>query len=423
MERLNRYRQLIGYSALLFVIWIVVKVLTLLRLPRPRKKSVGKTRVLFLECMGPPSAGYRHRSQGWVTVLNENDFEAECWYVMPYAEQVQLQKTPKSMLRLHAAYLRKRFVQCWRSADFDTVVVRRELLLYNDYGNLFFEKWMHRIHPHLILDIDDDIAAAKHEPRRISVVGKLLGEHPQKFTRSLAYYDSAIAASSYLRDKLISSQPNLQIKVIPTCVDYYKRKRKDYADRLASNRKLVIGWVGSSYNFHDLAVASEVLQTLVSRDAVEVLIVSNAKPDFKFPFTFAAWNEERELDNLLRVDIGIMPVEQSAEGRGKGGFKLIQYMGCGIVSIATALTVNEEIIEHNLNGFLVRDEDNWLDTLDYVIQQRNDFARIGNNAVSTVKEKFSYEANLHKYAALLSNTDEATNKRDLTNKQRQTKHG
>ena len=53
------------------------------------------------------------------------------------------------------------------------VIVRREILLYNDYGNLFFEKWMRKVHKNLLLDVDDD-----DKPDKNKLLGRCLGLAP-----------------------------------------------------------------------------------------------------------------------------------------------------------------------------------------------------------------------------------------------------
>ena len=55
----------------------------------------------------------------------------------------------------------------------------------------------------VVLDADDDISAAKHEPRTISGFGKLMLDHPQKFKASLQHYRKVIVASDYLKNLFI----------------------------------------------------------------------------------------------------------------------------------------------------------------------------------------------------------------------------
>ena len=402
MNRLLRYPFLLVYVLCFYAVFAVVKVLTALGLPRRRKASDVKS-VLFLECMGPPSAGYRHRSMGWVKELTANGMKAECWYVIPYPRQWKLQQTQTGILRLHFIYLFKRLVQCYKSASFDAVIVRREILIYNDYGNLFFEKWMLRMHTRLILDADDDISAAKREPRNISTFGRLMMEHSSKFKSSLQYFDKAIVGSEYLRNLFASWKQGLNeddITVLPACVDYYKHRRKDYSRQ---NETTVIGWVGSAYSLHNLYNVYPALETISKIHNINVLVVCNEPPkQAPFPVTFIPWSQEQELDNLMKIDIGIMPLADSDVSKGKGGFKLIQYMGCAIVSVATNVTINADIIEDGVNGFLVNRQSDWANVLDKVLNRKHEFEAIGRKAADTVRDHYSYEAKIGDFMSVLS---------------------
>jgi len=397
------YPLLVVYALCFYAVFVLVKVLTALGWPRQRRTN--GNRVLFLECMGPPSAGFRHRSQGWVNALNTNGREAVCWFVLPYNQQWKLQQTASGMLRLQLIYLFKRFVQCFKSAQFDTAIVRRELLLYNDYGRLFFEKWMRRIHTNLILDVDDDIGAAKREPRRISAFGKAMMEEPEKFKSSLRYYDRVVAASDYLKRLFVSygnGPKESDVFVVPTCVDYYKQRRKVYGRQTNATR---IGWVGSAYNLHNLYSVYPALDELSLSREIELVVICNAVPkSADFPVTFVEWNEVDELGNLLQIDVGIMPLVDTDISKGKGGFKLIQYMGCGIVSVATALTINKEIVTDGVNGFLVNHRGDWTRVLCEVLNQKERFESIGARAAETIRQRYSYEAHLNQYLQILNAT-------------------
>jgi glycosyltransferase involved in cell wall biosynthesis len=74
----------------------------------------------------------------------------------------------------------------------------------------------------------------------------------------------------------------------------------------------------------------------------------------------APWSEETEVSEIQRFDIGIMPLVDSPWERGKCGYKLIQYMACGLPVVASPVGVNEEIVVNGENGYLARTPDDWL---------------------------------------------------------------
>ena len=46
-----------------------------------------------------------------------------------------------------------------------------------------------------------------------------------------------------------------------------------------------------------------------------------------FPIKFKKWSIHDEINYIREVDTGLMPLDNNERSQGKGGFKLIQYMG------------------------------------------------------------------------------------------------
>jgi glycosyltransferase involved in cell wall biosynthesis len=96
------------------------------------------------------------------------------------------------------------------------------------------------------------------------------------------------------------------------------------------------------------------------------------------------WNEAREVDDLQSMDVGIMPVPDDPWGRGKCGYKLIQYMACGLPAIASPVGVNKVIIDDGVDGFLAQTEADWtaaLETLARDAGLRRQMGSIGRQKI------------------------------------------
>jgi len=106
---------------------------------------------------------------------------------------------------------------------------------------------------------------------------------------------------------------------------------------------------------------------------------------------------ETEISNLLDIDIGLMPLIDDAESKGKGGFKLIQYMGLGIVSVASPITINKEIVDHQINSFLANDNEEWEFWLSQLLERKFDLQKIGEEARLKINSKYTFSANENNY--------------------------
>lgn len=353
-------------------------------------------RVLFLAAFWPGNAGYEYRVERWARVLKDAGFAVDIDSVWTHAQFWSWVDDNDPRLYLNPA--RHRLRRILDSGGYGTVVVGREVLLWNDYGGLFLERLLLAMHPNAILDIDDDLGEAKGEPRRIGRFGRVLGEHPAKFTASLGMYRKVIAGSGYLKDLVLQRAPQLDrgdVVVIPTCLDYEEEPTKVYRER---RTPLVLGWIGGTGNLEQLDVVADALER-VAQDVPLKLLVISGRPYAPrgIEVENIQWDMNTHLDQLRRIDIGLMPLRDTPASRGKCGMKLLQYMGLGIVSIATALTVNREIIDDGANGFLVEPDGDWEAAVRRVIAREESFPEIGRAARETVLSRYSIAAHTECY--------------------------
>lgn len=364
---------------------------------RRRNASDG---VLFLENFPIENAGYQYRAGKWKLEFEKKVLRCEVWNIFPDKNDFDSQFGNMPLLYIRA--MRKRFRQCICARKFKTVIVRRELLQFNDYGNLFMEKFLLKIHPNVMLDFDDDISASKREPRTVTTIyGKLMGECGNKFNDSLRLYNRFVVGSNYLKEKVLSENKNIDadaVLVVPTCVDYDEYPAKVYDEKAPG---IVLGWIGGNHNLHYLDMLVGSLNRLAADYKFKLVVVSGRdydNTDAKFKIENHRWSLDLEKDLIKSFDVGLMPIEDNVVGRGKCGFKLLQYMGLGVVGVATNVTVNGEIIEDGKNGFLVKpDNSNWYEVLKNVLSLQADLSDIVKRARQTVKDRYSFSANVVRY--------------------------
>ena len=173
-----------------------------------------------------------------------------------------------------------------------------------------------------------------------------------------------VGGNEYLCNYAMQYCPN--VTMIPTCVDTVKKhNRLNNQDR----EKVSVGWTGSHSTMKYLDKMVPMLEKLIQLLDVNMIIIANKPPTFSLSnMEFIQWSEENEVDDLLKIDIGIMPLESDPWCEGKCGFKLIQYLALGIPAIASPVGVNKKIIEQGINGYLCEHENEWTETLTALIK-------------------------------------------------------
>lgn len=363
-----------------------------------------RNRIVYLAAFFPENAGYHYRTFLWAVDLRRRGADVKIRSAFRTKAHFDRVLREERVVQLHTVFLFSRLWHCLSALAYGTVIVRRELLLFNDYGGLFLDRFLLALHPNVILDIDDDISAAKKEPRPISLYGRVLLESPRKFGDSLRLYSRFIAGSAYLEAFIRARNPAPEhIVVIPTCVDYLRHSAKTYSSK---QETVDFGWIGGDYNYYLLDILMPHLERLAAKYEIRLRVISGAeyRPAAGFEIVNVPWSLAGEVDELRKVDVGLMPLYDTPVERGKCGFKLLQYMGLGIVSVASAITINQEIVDDGIDGFLVRDEDEWESVLESVIRRREEWPGIGEAARRKVAEAYTFEANAERYASFLQST-------------------
>jgi len=365
-----------------------------------RKKKANS--VLYLAAFFPGNAGYHWRVEKWMNELSKEEKKVSVSSPLNAQEFKQLLANDHQKFLIKS--LKRRFWQVVHSGNYETVIVRRELLLFNDYGNLFLEKLLLKIHPNAILDFDDDLSAAKKQPKEIiNLYGKLLRENGDKFNDSLQLYKWFIVASDYLKKRVLEQNKAISedaICVIPTCVDYDQYDPKKYPEK---SSHLTIGWIGGDYNYPLLEPVFKVLDELANQFDFSFLVIGGSpiQRHTQFPVHFAPWSLETEITDLKKIDLGVMPLLDDEESRGKGGFKLLQYMGLGIASIASPITINKDIIGDESNGLFALTEEEWKSAFVKCLSGAIDIKKLGENGRKRIESSYTFSANKLTYLEFL----------------------
>jgi len=167
--------------------------------------------------------------------------------------------------------------------------------------------------------------------------------------------------------------------------------------------RLVIGWTGSHSTLKYLDELIPTLREIERKYPIDFLVISNQKPAFQIDsLKFIKWNKETEIQDLAKIQIGVMPLTDDKWAEGKCGFKALQYMSLGIPALASPVGVNTKIIRNGENGFLCSTAEEWKKTLIKLIEDENLRTQIGKNARQTIENQYSVKANEQNFLKLFA---------------------
>ena len=262
----------------MWMMWISATILRAIFKMIPIRKLRGKSsnkKLLILEIFFPNNAGYHYRSFLWKQYLEKQGIQVSIKTLMNENQFAELLGR-HDLIAFHTRNLALRFVQIFSCFFYDTVMVRRSLLPYNDYGMLFLDKLLLSMHDNVILDYDDDLTNNINAIKNRSMFGKLLFENRLIFYNSLALYRRFTPGSNYLKQLLLEKNSRVEgnnVLVLPTCVNYHLHQRKSYGKE---STLLTFGWIGSNFNQCYLDQVIPALNELSKKQNLKLLVISGA---------------------------------------------------------------------------------------------------------------------------------------------------
>lgn len=238
----------------------------------------------------------------------------------------------------------------WQIRDarkFDIIFLQRDLVRWE---SSWLEKWLHTMNPNIIFDIDD---------------AQWLFSSNEKI-RAIAQMSRFICAGNNNLREFFSP---VESEFIPTVVDVASYPKKQHQEVLP----VIIGWTGTSFNYPFFDGMRPLFESLLIPGKVEMHIISNGGEVAELsglPVHYKKWSPESELSDLVKFDIGIMPLPNTELTRYKCGLKLVQYMAAGIPSVAAPIGANSEIVIHEETGFLCENLTEWQHQLEKLIDSR-----------------------------------------------------
>ncbi len=251
---------------------------------------------------------------------------------------------------------------------------------------------LRRANSHIVFDFDDAIMF-----REVKYEQPLQGRYFERFLRTMKVCAAAAAGNRFLA--AMAEACGVKATVLPTSIDVQNYRVKQHRDGAG----LTIGWIGLSDGLRYLRDIHPALRQLSARHpGLQLKVVSDKPLELDgVRIINELWQAEKEQEHLASFDIGIMPLWDSLWTRGKCGFKILQYLGAGLPVVASEIGVNGEIIAAGENGYLAREQADWVEALSKLVQESQLRRSFGASGRALVEKEFSLDIYAKRYAELL----------------------
>ena len=176
--------------------------------------------------------------------------------------------------------------------------------------------------------------------------------------------DYVFARNHSLGDYAQSKNPN--VLVLPSAIDtaLYAKKVSHNRKIQSNKRSLILGWIGTPFSAPYIELVRSVIERLGREGPIELRLIGGDIPDIEgVTVRRIRWQQATEIDELCKADVGIATLPNDEWARGKSGLKVVQYMGCGLPVVASAVGSHLDLFESGKQGFLVHTETDWLNAL------------------------------------------------------------
>lgn len=197
-----------------------------------------------------------------------------------------------------------------------------------------------------------------------------------KFEKLAANASGVIAANNSLASYLGAFNSNI-IK-IPTAIDLdrYRLNNEKYPE-------FTVCWIGTPVTYREcLLPFAETLRKASAELDFQLLVIArkDLEPIPQVNMKFLDWSSDTECEILSRCHAGVMPLPDTAFMRGKSAYKLIQYLGAGLPSVASPVGENAVLLSRKEVGFAANSAEDWINALKKLKGDSETYRRLSRNA-------------------------------------------
>jgi glycosyltransferase involved in cell wall biosynthesis len=268
--------------------------------------------------------------------------------------------------------------------QFDVVWIEKEAL---PWWPLWLELALLRGVPY-VLDYDDAVFH-NYDQHSNLWVRRLYG---QRLDGLMAGAALVVCGNNYLAQRAREADAPW-VEVVPTVIDLERYPEPPKTDAMTpawlpvADKRPRIVWIGSPSTVDYLQLLREPLQALAARQQFVLRVIGGGAVNLPgVAVEVMLWAEATEVENISTCQVGVMPLLDSLWERGKCGYKLIQYMACGLPVVASGVGVNPEIVRNGENGFLANTSQEWVAALEKLLESpslRRQMGALGRHQVES----------------------------------------
>lgn len=258
-------------------------------------------------------------------------------------------------------------------AAFYDIIFIQKVLLPNFSIKLLKEVYRKKI----VFDFDD------------AIYTKTEGYNKRRFDFQIPLFDLVVLENPFTKAYVNDLGNNNTLTITgPIECNLYRPKIRQ------PRSKVVVGWIGSFSTTEYLNILKNVFRKLaVTYENLVFELIGAQRINLDLTnVVVKKWSLDTEIADLQNFDIGIMPLPENEWTRGKGGYKLLQYMAVGIPCVASPVGINKELIKEGESGFLADTEEEWFEKLSLLIENYDLRKNMGAKGRNFVVRNYSLES-------------------------------
>lgn len=336
-----------------------------------------KIKILLLSRYENLGASSRYRSYQYIPYLHKEGIETTVapLFSNDYIKDLYAGRK-KNLLKVLKTYV-NRIINLYHVGGFDLIWIEKEAL---PWLPAWVEHKLGLAKVPYIVDYDDAIFH-RYDQHNFKLVRWILG---RKIDRIMQYATLVLVGNEYLLERAKKAGAR-RIELLPTAIDLEK-----YPTNFFHNNDIfTIGWIGSPVTSHYLKLVIPALEEFCKKNTARMVLIGAKKEKLSnILVEYVPWSKETEIKEIQKFDVGIMPLPDNAWERGKCGFKLIQYMACGLPVVGSPVGVNARFIKHGINGYQAKNTNEWIWALQKLKADKELRQKMGRAGRQIVEKEF-----------------------------------